>query len=254
MMHRIEAAADAAGCRPPQLIAVTKTVSPDVAADLCRLLRALTPTPPQLGENRADVLAAKRAAFTEREANEPRWHFIGSIQRNKARRILERADVLHSIDSVKLAGTVVRLADELERVIDVFIEVNLTGEDEKHGLLPDDVREVLNALQGSERIRVLGLMAMGPARGLKTVTEVFRQVADLAAELTRQAPTSFHEGRCRLSMGMSGDLETAVRFGSDFVRVGSALFEGLSPSSSARPPLDTPQDFPPGPAAGQPIQ
>ncbi len=217
---------------------MTKSVGPAVALALSELL----PQPSQLGENRAEVLARKRASFDA--ADQPaRWHFIGHIQRNKARRIIEGSDVLHSIDSLRLAQTVVRLAAELERSLEVFIEVNLTGETEKHGLSAEEVAPVLEALSASDHIQVAGLMAMGPARGLRTVDEVFADVAQLAAELEGATPGAFSDGRCRLSMGMSGDLEAAVRHGSHFVRVGSALFDGI-PDGARDLPSSSPENVP----------
>ena len=223
-------AATPAGHPGPELLAVTKSVDPVITLNLAAQL----PAPVHLGENRLEGLDRKREAFGA-AGRIARWHFIGHIQRNKARRIIERSDVLHSIDSVRLAQTVVRLTDELERELQVFIEVNLTGETEKHGLQPGDVRAVLDELQSSERVQVAGLMAMGPARGLRSTDEVFSDVAQLADELQNSTPAAFMNGTCLLSMGMSGDLEEAVRHGSNYVRVGSALFEGvaeLNPSPS----------------------
>ncbi len=235
MKSRIAAACS--GGSAPTLIAVTKTVKPPVALALAGHMGE----PAQLGENRAEVLNQKRTAF-ESAGQAARWHFIGHIQRNKARRIIERSDVLHSIDSLRLAKTVARLTGELQRSVEVFVEVNLTGEAEKHGLAPEEVPPVLEELSGCEHLHVAGLMAMGPARGLRTVDEVFGDVAQLAAELESSTPDAFMDGRCLLSMGMSGDLEAAVRHGSSYVRIGSALFAGLSdggqdlqPSSSQDP-------------------
>ena len=226
------AAAEATHGRPnPGLIAVTKSVDPSVT----RALASLMPPPIELGENRAEGLDRKHAALQEAGLR-PRWHFIGHIQRNKARRIIETADVLHSIDSMRLAKTVVRLSAELDRSLVVFVEVNLTGETEKHGLSPGDAAAVVEELSGAERIQVAGLMAMGPARGLRTVDDVFGDVAQLAAELHNDAPDAFMDRTCQLSMGMSGDLESAVRHGSSYVRVGSALFEGVQALHSSKSP------------------
>ncbi|QDV07462.1 Pyridoxal phosphate homeostasis protein [Planctomycetes bacterium Poly30] len=225
------------GGRAPELVAVTKTVSSEVTLALVDVMvaRGLTP---HLAENRADRFEEKVLAF-EAAGVRPRWHFIGHIQRNKARRILERADVLHSVDSLRLAETVVRIAEELERDVEVFIEVNLTGETEKHGLLAAGVPEVLEVLAASPQVQVAGLMAMGPARDLRTVDEVFFEIAALARDLELQSPDLLSGGKCRLSMGMSGDLEAALQHGSRFVRIGSALFEDLNLAS---PPSPRPAD------------
>ena len=224
------AAAEAPHSGPgPKLIAVTKSVD----ASITRALAALMPPPVELGESRAEGLDRKHAALQEAGLR-PHWHFIGHIQRNKARRIIENADALHSIDSMRLARTVVRLSDELERSLVVFVEVNLTGETEKHGLSPGDAEAVVHELSSAEHLQVAGLMAMGPARGLRVVDDVFGDVAQLAAELHNAAPDAFMDRTCRLSMGMSGDLESAVRHGSSYVRVGSALFEGVQALHSSK--------------------
>lgn len=228
---RIAAAAEAVGAAAPGLVAVTKTVDVATTAALVRAGAR------DLGENRAVPFAEKADAlaglFTPGAEDSPRWHFIGHLQRNKARRVLERADVLHSVDSLRLAEAVVRITTEVERTVDVFVEVNLTGEAEKHGHAPDEVDATLDVLAAGSHVRVMGLMAMGPLadRGTATVDEVFASARSLAEQLEASRGTdTFHDGRCRLSMGMSGDLEPAIRHGSTHVRVGSALFEGLDPS------------------------
>lgn len=220
---RITAAADAAGRPAPELVAVTKTVVAGVARLLARELGRR-----DLAENRADPFRDKADALAGMDPA-PRWHFVGHLQRNKARRVLERCDVLHSVDSARLARTVARLTGELDREVSAYAQVNLTGEDEKYGMAAgsDELREALEALQGAPGVRLLGLMAMGPLDsrpGARTTDEVFRDVQALASDLD---PALFHGGRCLLSMGMSGDLEAAVRHGSTSLRVGSALFEGL---------------------------
>jgi len=221
--ERIAAAADAAGAAPPELVAVTKTVVPAVARLLAGELGRR-----DLGENRAEPFRDKSDALAGVDPA-PRWHFVGHLQRNKARRVLERCDVLHSVDSARLARTVARLTGELDRQVAAFAQVNLTGEDEKYGMAAgsDELREALEALGEAPGVRLLGLMAMGPLDsrpGARTPDEVFGDVRALAADLD---PALFDGGRCRLSMGMSGDLEPAIRCGSTSVRVGSALFEGL---------------------------
>ena len=216
--ERIAAASDAG--TPPALIAVTKTVS----ASMAQLL--LEEGCVDLAENRATVFEGKVRAL---DSDRARWHFIGHVQRNKARRILEHVDVLHSIDSVRLASTVTRILAELERTVEVFIEVNLTGEVEKHGLAPADVPEVIDVLDASPHALLRGLMVMGPLeeRGTRSTADVFADAGALARSLEHSHGAAFPGGRCRLSMGMSGDLEIAAQHGSDYVRIGSALFDGL---------------------------
>ena len=221
--HRLDAAAAQTGRPQPTLVAVTKTVPNEVALALHSLGQD------HLAENRADPFVQKVAAF-ETAGQRPVWHFVGHLQRNKARRVLERTDVLHSVDSARLADTVIRITDELQRDVDVFLQVNLTGETEKHGLRSDEAGDVATLLGQAGHVHLRGLMAMGPLaerEGARTVDEVFGEAAALARHLERSVPEAFVDDRCELSMGMSGDAEAAITHGSDFVRVGSALFTDL---------------------------
>ncbi|MEE2940469.1 MAG: YggS family pyridoxal phosphate-dependent enzyme [Planctomycetota bacterium] len=226
--ERIQSAAASAGRPAPSLVAVTKTVN---AAATVALVEAGAA---DLGENRAAPFAEKadalEGAFEGTQSGGPRWHFIGHLQRNKARRVLERAHVLHSVDTPRLAKTITRICDELRRPIEVFVEVNLTGEGQKHGHAPEEVGPTLDILAASRHVHVLGLMAMGPTaeRGDTTTESVFESARAMAAKLeAERGEGTFHEGLCRLSMGMSGDLELAIHHGATHVRIGSALFEGL---------------------------
>ena len=226
--ERIESTAAAAGRPAPTLVAVSKTV--DAIASKALVEEGVM----DLGENRAVPFAEKadtlRGSFDGSEAEGPRWHFIGHLQRNKARRVLERAHVIHSVDSSRLAEAITRICGELARAIEVFVEVNLTGEDRKLGHSPEGVGPTLDVLAASPWVRVLGLMAMGPLDEREGITtdSVFERAGSLASSLElERGEDTFHEGRCQLSMGMSGDLEAAIRNGATHVRVGSALFDGF---------------------------
>ena len=131
---------------------------------------------------KADALSG---TFDGSECEGPRWHFIGHLQRNKARRVLERAHVIHSVDSSRLAEAITRICGELGRAIEVFVEVNLTGEDRKHGHAPEGVGRTLDVLAASPWVRVLGLMAMGPLDEREGITtnSVFESAQSLASAL-----------------------------------------------------------------------
>lgn len=225
---QLSRAAETAGRdTPPSLVAVTKTVGSATTAALADLGCS------DFGENRADAFRAKVDALEGLDAP-LRWHFIGHLQRNKARRVLERCDVLHSVDSERLAGAVARITSELERPVGAFVEVNLTGEPEKHGLDPgadaDELAATLAALAEAPHVRLEGIMAMGPLgrrEGARAVEDVFADAAALGASLEAATDGPFGGRRCRLSMGMSGDVQEAVQHGTDLVRVGSSLFSGL---------------------------
>ena len=198
------------------LVAVTKSVSPERAAGLVALGER------ELGENRADELERKAEWFRARGL-EPRWHFLGHLQRNKVRRVAKIADVLHSLDGIELARLLDAAAGEFGRVIEVYVQLKLWPEDSKSGLEPAELPALLAQLARLPHLRFTGLMAMGPllpdpAARHAAADHVFRELARRARELGPE---------CKCSMGMSEDFELAIAEGSDLVRVGSALFEEL---------------------------
>lgn len=217
---RIADAARRAGRDPGavRLVAVTKSVPAAVAAELARL-GAL-----DLGENRADALEEKAAALAPLA---PRWHFVGHLQRNKARAVVRHAALVHSVDSLRLLETLDRLADEAGRDLEVLAQVKLADEATKSGLDPRELAAFLAAGRGMRRARVVGLMAMAPldddpSRRADRAREVFRH----AAELAHEHAAAFARAP-ELSIGMSDDFEDAIAAGATLVRVGTRLFEGL---------------------------
>lgn len=221
VLERIERAERAAG-RPPgsvQLVAVTKSVGPELAG----LLAALGTR--DLGESRLAELERKHAWLAARGQG-PRWHFLGHLQRNKARRVLALADAIHSVDSLALLETIARMAHELGRLPALFLQVHLSGEETKGGFAPDDLPDALSRARALD-LPLRGLMTMAPLAGSDeprtSALPVFRALARLGLDLAGEA---FEDGRPRLSMGMSGDFEVAIEAGADVVRVGGALFAG----------------------------
>ncbi|MCB9907046.1 MAG: YggS family pyridoxal phosphate-dependent enzyme [Planctomycetes bacterium] len=230
VLERIRLAARGAGRDPSdvQLLAVTKSV--DLAT--IRALVALGES--EFGENRADALVSKAEGLGDPTV---RWHFVGPIQRNKVRKIVAHASILHSLDSTRLIGSVQRVAAELGRTVDGYLQVWLSGERSKQGLLPSEVAQALEAIDPDGPLRPVGLMTMGPledASGERT-RRVFAQLQAIGQELESSHHRRFRAGRCLLSMGMSGDLEWAVASGSTLVRIGTDLFHHLP--HSAPPPL-----------------
>lgn len=219
---RIAAAAARAG-RPEgavRLVAVTKNVGTALAKRLCAAGAA------DLGENRAQELERKTAAFT-RAGVGARWHFLGHLQRNKARSVAAHADVLHSLDSLRLAEALAQACAELGRRLDVHLQVMVHPEPTKSGFAPHEVERALDAVRALPALRVVGLMAMAPLASSGVEKErLARATFERTAELARGLHAHF-EVAPLLSMGMSDDFETAIECGSDLVRVGSALFAGL---------------------------
>ena len=217
------AAAAAEVRRPPEevrLIAVTKSVSPGVALALAAAGQE------DLGENRLDGLEAKAAAFRERGVA-VRWHFVGHLQRNKARRVARLAHAIHGVDTRALLELLLGLRAEEGLAPGLYLQVKLADEAAKHGLAPGDVPGLV-ALARERGAPLAGLMAIAPLADGPAALREARRVFEALAELARALPgDAFAEGRPRLSMGMSGDLEEAVGAGADDVRIGTALFRGL---------------------------
>ncbi len=203
---RIAAACRRAGRDPSgvTLVAVTKTVG----LEEVRTLRDLGVR--DFGENRVQDGLPKALALPE-----ARWHFIGSLQRNKVRKVLSGFHVVHSVDSAELAAQVARVAEEATWHGEVLLEVNVAGEAQKGGIPAAEVEAFVRGLKG---LAVSGLMTMAPLDpDPEKARPVFRRLRELQGSL----------GLRHLSMGMSQDFEVAVEEGATMVRVGTALFEGI---------------------------
>ncbi|MDH6462482.1 pyridoxal phosphate enzyme (YggS family) [Micromonospora sp. A200] len=204
------------------MIAVTKTYpAGDVVA-----LAGLGVT--DVGENR-DQEAAPKAAEVAAGGVAVRWHFIGQLQRNKARSVVRYADVVHSVDSVRLARALDAAASAgRDRPLDALVQVSIDGDPARGGALPDSadpdrgLGPVAEALAGAGGLRLAGLMAVAPL-GWEP-ERAFARLAEVAARFRDRHPEA-----TALSAGMSGDLEPAIEYGATHVRVGSALL-GMRPT------------------------
>lgn len=218
---RLRAAAERAGrdAEAIRLVGVTKYVDATHAAELVEAGCI------DLGESRPQQLWQKAAdpAF----ANLPvRWHMIGHLQRNKVARTVPLADMIHSVDSPRLLQAINEAAAASGVRITALLEVNCSGEAEKHGLTADGARELVARLGEYPSVDVRGLMTMAAGDGnLATAAANFASLRQLRDELAGLAPAGVE--LAELSMGMSGDFEVAIAEGATIVRVGSALWEGL---------------------------
>lgn len=193
-----------------QLIGVTKSVSSQVASEL--LAAGVT----HLGENRPDGLLEKQAELGRTACT---WHFIGTLQTRKVRQIIDAIDVLHSLDRLHLAEEINKRTD---RIIDCFIQVNVSGEESKQGIAPEDVPSFLHEIGQYPAIRVIGLMTMAPlTEDTARIREVFRSLKTLQEEV--KAKKLSYAPCTELSMGMSSDFEIAIEEGATFVRIGTTL-------------------------------
>lgn len=221
---RIADACAAAGRQRDEvtLVAVTKTYP---AADVVALAGLGVS---DVGENR-DQEAAPKAEAVAAAGAAPRWHFIGQLQRNKARSVVRYADVVQSLDSVRLAAALDAAAGAVrDRPLDVLVQVSIDGDPARGGALPgaaDPQRgldPVAAAVAGADGLRLAGLMAVAPL-GWEP-DRAFARLAEVAAALRADHPDA-----TVLSAGMSGDLENAIGHGATHVRVGSALL-GMRPA------------------------
>lgn len=192
-----------------KLIAVSK-VQPDE-----RVEEILKQGHKTFGENRVQEAEGKWPRFRETYAD-VELHLIGPLQTNKARLAMELAQSIHTLDRLKLANTFARLAQELGRCPDLFIQVNTGEEPQKSGCLPADADAFIAQVQSMD-LPVKGLMCIPPATEEPTLHfALLRKIAE-------------RNGLTGLSMGMSGDFEQAVAMGATHVRVGSAIFGARTP-------------------------
>lgn len=216
---RIAQAAVRAGRSPAELtlVAVTKYIVPEVVPLLAELGCR------KLGESRPQELWRKAALCTDPAV---RWHLVGPLQRNKAKKTLPLVELIHSVDSLRLLETLEQLAGQMNRTVDVLLEVNISGEPAKHGFSPPEMPEVVGRLSEFPHVKVCGLMGMaGLEGGLAAARRQFASLRELRDRLVPLCPPGVELRE--LSMGMSGDFEVAIEEGATIVRIGSILYEDL---------------------------
>ena len=194
------------------VIAVTKYVDVQTAA-------ALLPLGVQhIGENRVDKFLEKYHALKDFPVT---WHLIGTLQRRKVKEVIPFVDYFHALDSLKLAQEIQKRTDH---VVKCFLQVNISGEESKHGFSKDELLEVLPTLAELDQIEYVGLMTMAPFEAdSEKLKEIFKETQALQAEIReKQIPNM---PMTELSMGMSRDFKEAIQFGSTFVRIGTAFFK-----------------------------
>lgn len=210
---RIQAAAGRAGRDASRvtLLAASKNRSPE------EVQAAVEAGVDAAGENRVQELIVKA-----REVPGPvRWHFIGHLQRNKVRQVVGLTELIHSVDSVRLAREIDSRAREAGLEQRVLVQVNVAGEESKQGLPPGEVAGFLEELRGLGGVKPVGLATIAPlADEAEKVRWVFRELAGLAARLEADGALECET----LSMGMTGDFEVAIEEGSTCVRIGTGIF------------------------------
>ena len=218
------------------LVAVTKNAEPE---DIRRLMEL---GHEDFGENRVQQLGQRAAMADEwlervrvlpetadgregalRADQLVRWHMIGHLQRNKARKVVDLVRLVHSVDSLRLAEELQTLLRKSDRRLDVLLQVNISGEESKHGCLTPAVPAMVEQIESMYSLRLRGLMTMAPySDNPEDARPHFQRCRELFEELRRDGAG---DGAFNLlSMGMSGDYAVAVEEGANIVRVGSAIF------------------------------
>ena len=224
---RIAAAARRAGRRPEDvmLVVVSKSGTVDQVRELMQLGQV------DFAENRVQQLVQRAAQVDEwrmrrvelaGEAPLVRWHMIGSLQRNKVKKAIECARLVHSVDSLRLAEEIQSAAARRETPVEVLVEVNVSGESSKGGVAPGAAKHLVAQVETMVNVRARGLMCMAPVEGGPAAARAaFERCRELYEDIRHTGA-----GGSRfdiLSMGMSGDFEVAVECGSNLVRVGGAV-------------------------------
>lgn len=197
-----------------EIIAVTKTRTTEEINEVVRL--GLT----HLGENRVQELVAKYDYIK----GDVTWHLIGHLQRNKVKYIADKVSMIHSVDSLELLKEIDRQAKKHGRVIDVLIEVNVSGEESKSGIRPSEVFCFMENASQFENIKVRGLMTMAPLGAPEDeIRNVFSGLSKISIDISEKKYDNISMEY--LSMGMSNDFPIAIEEGSNIVRIGTALFK-----------------------------
>jgi pyridoxal phosphate enzyme (YggS family) len=207
IQERIAAAARRAGRDPSAvtLVAVSKTHPPEAIEQAIAAGQLL------FGESKIQEARAKIPAVSSRA----RWHLIGHLQSNKARDAVTMFELIHSVDSVRLAGEISKWAERAGKTQEILLEVNVSGEASKFGMQPEDVAGALEQINRLPRLIVRGLMTIAPyAEDPNKARPFFAKLRELRDRL----------GLTELSMGMTGDFEPAIEEGATIVRIGTAIF------------------------------
>lgn len=212
---RIKAAAEKSGRKLEDIniIAVTKTVHTD------RIQSVYEYGIRHMGENRVQELLEKY----EKLPADVRWHLIGHLQTNKVKYIIDKVEMIHSVDSLELAREINSRAGKHNRKMDVLLQVNVSGEETKFGISPEKVSQYVNEIATMDNISLRGLMTIAPyAQDPQDIRPVFRNLYNIYIDIKRKRIDNVSMDY--LSMGMSNDFEVAVEEGANMVRVGTGIF------------------------------
>lgn len=196
------------------LLGVTKTVDIDVVEEAIEL--GIT----DVGENKPQELTRKYEAIGDRV----KWHQIGSLQTNKVKYIIDKVELIHSLDRFALAQEIQKRAEKQDLYINCLVQVNVSKEESKHGIYKEEVESFIRECSSNyDRIKIKGLMTMAPFDASREeVRSVFRDLKDLSVNISEMNIDNVDMKE--LSMGMSGDYEIAIEEGATIVRIGTSIF------------------------------
>ena len=197
-----------------RLVSVSKTFSAEVVRE------ALAAGQTDFGENYVQEWQEKRQSFLREPV---RWHFIGHLQTNKAKYLVGNVVLIHAVDDLRLIEELQKRAERVDTSVDVLLEVHTTDEATKFGVLPEQTLELVKQASVHHRVRIRGLMTMGPfSDDPNDSRSSFRQVRELAERIGREGIPGVSMDE--LSMGMTHDMDVAIEEGATIVRIGTAIF------------------------------
>ncbi len=197
-----------------QLVAVSKTTSPEMIREAIECGLKI------FGESYIQESKNKIASITDSSVS---WHFIGHLQSNKAKYAVKLFDLIHTVDSIKLARELDRQAQKINKVQDILLQVNVGMEGSKSGVSPDDVLDLAKAISSLQHLKVKGLMTLPPVyNSPERVAPYFQTLRELRNIIRNEKISNIDMKE--LSMGMTGDFEVAIREGATMIRIGTAIF------------------------------
>ena len=214
--QNIKDVAQKCGRKPEEilLLGVTKTVDIDVVEEAIEL--GIT----DVGENKPQELTRKYEAIGDKV----KWHQIGSLQTNKVKYIIDKVELIHSLDRISLAKEIQKRAEKEDLDINCLVQVNVSKEESKHGIYKEDVENFIRECSSNyDRIKMKGLMTMAPFDASREeIRSVFKDLKDLSVKISEMNIDNVEMKE--LSMGMSGDYEIAIEEGATIVRIGTSIF------------------------------
>lgn len=196
-----------------KLIAVTKTVEADIINEAVGLGIS------DIGENRVQEILRKYNDIP----SDINWHLIGHLQKNKVKYIVDKACLIHSVDSLELAEEINKQALKLDKVQKILIEVNVSGEESKYGVKPEECLGLCEKISGLSNVHTEGLMTMAPYSASENeIREVFKGLRQISLDIAKKNIDNI--SMRELSMGMSNDFEIAIEEGATLIRVGTSIF------------------------------